>query len=171
MNGFQANLGPALLQRGVTTVIMAYDSQPRPTNNGVLTLAPEERWSLVYGAQLRDAGLQVRVLRLPLLPGETKTDLDSFLLTNGPTRLQHEIDDAVPLAEYYRSLPGSLLDDRIPALVSYPTRRPHPRPMAPSAPVRAEPPMALDQARSEIQQRVAAHAAQGQGILFQDTAG
>ena len=165
MNGFQSSLGPALLQRGVITVIMAYDSQPRPTNNDVLVLAPEERWTLIYGAQLRDAGLHVRVLRLSLFPGETKTDLDSFLLTHGPTRLQRELDDAVPLAEYYRSLPRSLLDDRLPALVSYPTRRPRPRPIAPSAPVIAELPMALDQARSGIRQLVAEHVSNGQGIL------
>jgi len=61
-------------------------SQPRPVKNGVPLLTPEEQWSLRHGMVCAAAGLQVRVARLPLLPGEDKAEIDSFLTT--PRRRQ-----------------------------------------------------------------------------------
>jgi hypothetical protein len=41
-----ATLGMALDAKDVRCVIIAYDSQPRPVNSGIIQLAPEENWTL-----------------------------------------------------------------------------------------------------------------------------
>src|SRR5215216_6839214 len=99
INGLPATLGRALLAKGVRSVIIAYDSQPRPVSHGTMQLAPEELWTLKHGMLLLDAGLEVRVLRLPLSRADLatpqpKSDLDDFCLQHGPHRLQQLIDDA-----------------------------------------------------------------------------
>src|SRR5262249_13017339 len=52
INGIPANLGAALRAKGVGTVIIAYDTQPRPVRDGVMQLAPEEIWTLRHGTAL-----------------------------------------------------------------------------------------------------------------------
>ena len=66
IKGLPPTLGMALAAKGVRCVIIAYDSQPRPVRDGSIQLAPEEIWTLKHGRLLADAGLAVRVLRLPL---------------------------------------------------------------------------------------------------------
>jgi hypothetical protein len=155
-----------LLARGVRTVILAYDSGPRPVKDGVLQLAPEEAWTIRHGQRLQGAGLTVRVLRLPLAPGETKADLDAFILAHGSARLQHLIDTAPDLDTYQRSLPRSLrAAAKLPLPTSYPTRRARPRRLAPHAPQPAAPPTSLEQTRAQIADLVQAHATDGQGFL------
>jgi hypothetical protein len=89
----------------------------------------QEIWALKHGMLLADAGLEVRVLRLPLgvadlTKPQLKIDLDTFCLQHGPYRLQLHIDDAPLLDDYYHSLPRSLLRQaHIPPPTSYPTRR------------------------------------------------
>jgi hypothetical protein len=156
-----------LLARGVRTVILAYDSGPRPVKDGVLQLAPEETWSIRHGQRLQGAGLAVRVLRLPMAPGETKADLDAFILTHGTARLQHLIDTAPTLDAYQRSLSRSLLSSAKLALPNpYPTRRARPRRLAPGAPrPAAPPPTSLEETRAQIAALVQTHATDGQGFL------
>jgi hypothetical protein len=160
--------GQQLYARGIKTVILAYDSQPRPIRDGRLNLAPEESWILRHGTTLAAAGLHVRVLRLPLRHGETKADLDEFLLAHGTTRLQHQIDIAPDLATYQRSLPRGLIKQanlRLPN--PYPTRRNRPQRIADHT--RAEPalpaPTDLHTARTQIATLAQNHATNGQGIL------
>jgi len=100
-----------LVARGVHVVILGYDSQERPVDaNGVTKLAPEEIWSLKHGWTLRRAGLQVMVLRLPLLPGQTKADLDAFIEQYGPGALSTVFQTVVPLTTYHRNMPPALLE-------------------------------------------------------------
>src|SRR5215207_1977608 len=99
INGLPPMLGMALLAKGVRCVILAYDSQPRPVRDGAIQLAPEELWTLKHGRLLAEAGLEVRVLRLPLSRADLakpqpKIDLDDYCLRHGPHRLQQQIDDA-----------------------------------------------------------------------------
>jgi hypothetical protein len=157
-----------LRAHGITTVILAYDSQPRSMRDGHPTLAPEESWSLRHGAALAAAGLHVRVLRLPLRPGETKIDLDEFLLTHGTTRLQHLIDTAPDLATYQRSLPRNLIKEaklRLPN--PYPTRRKRPQRLTDHNIPKQEQSTTIDltTARTQIATLAQNHAANGKGIL------
>ena len=165
----RAEWGNQLRARGVQTVILAYDSQPRPVRDGALQLAPEELWSLRHGATLAASGLTVRVLRLPLNSGATKADLDEFIIAHGPARLQHLIDSAPDLATYQRSLPRDLLVQAKLNLAScYPTRRARPQRIANGSRSNASfTPVALslDAARSQIATLAQAHASSGQGIL------
>ncbi|NCC32027.1 MAG: hypothetical protein EOM24_08385, partial [Chloroflexia bacterium] len=98
-----------LVARGVERVILAYDTQPRPMDQGCRRLAPEEVASLRYGLVLSEAGLRVHVLRLPFAPGTVKADLDGFLLSEGPAVLQALIDAAPTLTIYHERLPRTLL--------------------------------------------------------------
>ncbi|NNJ12754.1 hypothetical protein EKD04_020725 [Chloroflexales bacterium ZM16-3] len=157
-----------LMARGVRTVILAYDSGPRPVKDGALQLAPEETWSIRHGLRLAAAGLDVRVLRLPLDPGQQKADLDAFLLDHHPARLQHLIDSAPSLRDYHRSLPRHLLQQaNIDLPGSYPTRRARPQRLEASAARPAAPPpsVSLEQIRAQIAQLVQQHATDGQGFL------
>jgi hypothetical protein len=157
-----------LIARGVRTVILAYDSGPRPVKDGLLQLAPEEIWSIRHGQALAAAGLAVRVLRLPLGRGEQKADLDAFILAHGPARLQPLIDTAPALSDYHRALPRSLLRQaRLPLAADYPLRRARPQRLAPrnAAPARPADALELDAARSQIADLVRDHALTGQGFL------
>jgi hypothetical protein len=172
INGMPPTLGMALRDKGVRCVIIAYDSQPRPVQDGVIQLAPEEIWTLKHGMLLAEAGLEVRILRLPLSAADRakpnpKADLDAFCLQHGPHRLQHLIDTAPLLDDYYLSLPRSLLQAaRISLPMGYPTRRARPQRIPTTSPVAAPSDrLTLERARAEIRQRVAAHAQQGNGIL------
>ena len=163
--------GAALRQRGVTTVILAYDSQPRPLQDGAPILAPEEVWSIRHGQTLVAAGLQVRVLRLPLLHGATKVDIDAFILQHGTPCLQHLIDTAPTLETYQRSLPRSLLKRaKLPTGNSYPTRRARPQRLDGTAqrvrPAPDTPALSLAGARAQIADTVRDHVLVGEGILL-----
>ena len=98
-----------LVKRGVRNVVLAYDSQPRPVKEGVVQLSPEERYIFVHGQRFAAAGLQVRVLRLPLRDGADKADLDGYALQEGLPALQRLLDAAPVLADYHASLPAPLL--------------------------------------------------------------
>ncbi|NNJ11072.1 hypothetical protein EKD04_012080 [Chloroflexales bacterium ZM16-3] len=158
-----------LRARGVRTVILAYDSGPRPIKDGVLQLSPEETWSIRHGLRLAAAGLTVRVLRLPLAPGQQKADLDAFLLEHSATRLQHLIDTAPTLRDFHRALPRNLLTAaKLPLAQVYPTRRARPQriegePIPAEAAQKAT--ISLDDARAEIASRVQDHAQAGEGFL------
>jgi hypothetical protein len=160
--------GEQLVARGVQTVILAYDSQPRTARNDMLQLTPEEIWSLRHGETLAATGISVRVLRLPLEPGTTKADLDSFILNYGPARLQHLIDIAPDLHTYRCSLPRDMLAQaKISPPCTYPSRRARPQRLADTdiAPISSPSVIDLDSARSEITQLAQAHASTGKGIL------
>ena len=166
-----------LVERGVQNVVLAYDSQPRPIKEGVVQLSPEERYTLVHGQTFAAAGLQVRVLRLPLRDGADKADLDAYALQHGLPALQKLLDAAPLLADYHASIPAPLLKAaRLPLhSLQYPQHRPRPRrlrepPPALPAPVRstsADPAPTPDLAtvRASIPQRVAEHATDGEGFL------
>lgn len=98
-----------VLRRGVRLVVLGYDTQPRPVVDGRVSLAPEEIWTLRHGWTFAQAGLQVLVIRLPLMPGTTSIDLDAFLLHAGPQALTALLDTALPLRDYYRSLPTDIV--------------------------------------------------------------
>jgi hypothetical protein len=175
INGLPPDLGPRLRQRGVRSVIIAYDSQPRPLRDGVPALAPEEYWTLKHGQLLAEAGLHVRVLRLPLGAAERvapqpKSDLDAFLLQYGTDRLQRLIDDAPLLDRYIASLPRALLRAaNLSPPNPYPTHRARPRQIVSNE---RPPPNAatvtgitLERARAEIRQLTSDHAHHGEGFL------
>ncbi|NTV99691.1 MAG: hypothetical protein HGA19_00120 [Oscillochloris sp.] len=168
LTNFRASWGKQLLDCGIRSVIIAYDSQPRPVRNGLIEIAPEEAATIRHGQALTAAGLEVRVLRLPLAPGETKADLDSFLLRYGPQPLQALIDTAPLLYDYQRAIPRLLLDQaKLAPATTYPTHRSRPRQLThsirPDDP--PEQPIALDEARTQISEQVYEHATQGQGFL------
>jgi DNA primase catalytic core, N-terminal domain len=94
LNVFRESWAQELYDLGVQEVVLCYDSQPRATKGGVPVLTPEEQWSLRHGATCAAAGLQVRVARLPLLPGETKAEIDTFLPRHGPELFQQLIATA-----------------------------------------------------------------------------
>jgi hypothetical protein len=172
INGLPPMLGIALLAKGVRCVIIAYDSQPRPVRDGTIQLAPEEIWTLKHGMLLLDAGLEVRVLRLPLSRTDlaklhSKIDLDDYCLRYGPHRLQQHFDDAPLLHDYYHSLPRSLVQHaHIPPPSTYPTRRARPQRIStPSASAAASARLTLHQARVQIRQQVAVHAQHHEGML------
>jgi hypothetical protein len=168
LTNFQPTWGADLVARGIQTVILAYDSQPRPMRDGAPALAPEEIATIRHGHLLLEAGLTVRVLRLSIAPGEAKADLDDFLLRYGPRRVQTLLDDAPLLADYHQSLPRPLLEQaKLPLPGSYPTRRARPRriEMASRVTRTNAPTTALADARQQIVKRVRDHAASGQGVL------
>lgn len=164
--------GAALLGCGVRTVVLAYDSQPRPVKDGLAQLAPEETWTVRHGLTLAAAGLAVRVLRLPLEGGENKADLDEFILTHGPARLQHLIDTAPSLEAYHRSLPRHLCAQAtLPTAGGFPLRRARPKRL--EQPRRGTPATApagaalsLAEARAQIADLARDHALGGQGFLL-----
>ncbi len=57
-----------------------------------------EQAALKTGALLQRAGCQVRIARLPLLPGHDKTGADDLLVAKGPEALAQVIEQAEPLA-------------------------------------------------------------------------
>lgn len=70
-------------------VVIAFDSD--------LQEKPEVLWAEWHLADvLRDAGADVRVIRLPGGPGGEKVGLDDFLLARGPDALRALIDSAAP---------------------------------------------------------------------------
>jgi hypothetical protein len=156
-----------LRDRGVRTVILAYDSGPRPIRDGVLQLASEETWAIRHGQRLAAAGLDVRVLRLPLAPGQPKADLDAFILERGAPRLQHLIDTAPSLRDYHRALPRSLVTAaKLPLPQTYPTRRARPQRLSMPAPAAEKrQTISLDEARAGIFRSVRDHTLAGQGFL------
>ncbi len=178
INGLPPDLGPRLRAKGVRCVIIAYDTQPRPLRDGVSVLAPEEIWTIKHGQLLGEAGLEVRVIRLPLSAAgraqpSPKTDLDSFYLQHGARRLQQQIDDAPLLDVYATSIPRALL--RAAGLAPpnpYPTHRARPRLIAhPTASAPSSPPQSpsntitLAQARADIRMLASEHAQHGAGFL------
>jgi DNA primase catalytic core, N-terminal domain len=134
INGLPPDLGSRLRAKGVHCVIIAYDSQPRPLRDGVSVLAPEEIWTLKHGRLLAEAGLEVRVIRLPLSAAERaqpspKSDLDLFYLEHGARQLQQLLDEAPLLDVYAASLPRALLRAaNLSPPNPYPTHRARPRP-------------------------------------------
>jgi len=168
LSNFRPAWGALLAARGVRTIVLAYDSQPRPVKDGVVRLAPEEAATLRHGHALATAGLEVRVLRLPLAPGEQKADLDDFQLRHGPRALQLLIDDAPLLYDYQLSLPRPLLERaNLPVPSSYPARRSRPRRIVAEARATcaAAAPLALAAVRQEIADQVRDHATSGEGVL------
>lgn len=168
LSNFRPEWGGLLASRGVRTVLLAYDSQPRPTQDGVIKLAPEEAAAIRHGHALAAAGLEVRILRLPLAPGEAKADLDDFQLCHGPRKLQELIDDAPLLYDYHLSLPRPLLERaNLPIPSTYPTRRGRPRRIVAESRPAWETAQAipLAETRQEIARQVCEHATSGQGVL------
>jgi hypothetical protein len=120
-------------------------SAPPPARLPARTLPLKFQASIICTARQLppEAGLEVRVLRLPLSRADLakpqpKIDLDDYCLRHGPHRLQQHIDDAPLLNDYYQSLPRSLCDAaRIPPPAAYPTRRARPQRISSPAPVAA----------------------------------
>ena len=159
-----------LRSRGVRTVTLAYDSGPRPIKDGTLQLAPEEAYSVRHGLVLAAAGLEVRVLRLPLAPSEDKADLDAFLLRRGPAVLERLISAAPTLADYHASLPANLLKAaNLPPAAAYPRHRARPSRLSAPATTPAKPipdsASAVAAARAAIPDMVCEHAIAGEGML------
>jgi hypothetical protein len=152
---------------GVRTVILAYDSQPRPLKDGAQQLAPEEIYSIRHGQRLAEAGLTVRVLRLPLVAEASKADLDAFLLDQQPAALERLLSAAPSLADYHASLPRQLLRAaKLPESGSYPRHRARPRRTSAPSTAPAQPrPTDLATARAAIPALVQQHAEAGQGML------
>lgn len=73
------------------TVYICYDSE-RATQDQPTT--PGELWTVRNAARLQSAGIDVRIVRLPLPDGAAKMDLDLYLNTAGPARLQALLDAA-----------------------------------------------------------------------------
>ncbi len=170
---FRAQWAQALRAKGVTEVVLCYDSQPRSAKDGIPSLTPEEQWSLRHGATCAAAGLQVRVARLPLLPGETKAEIDTFIPAQGAECFQQLIASAPLLIDYHRSISRTLLErHHLPIPSAYPTRRSRPvRVSLAEIPARyaaeSAVPVAqtLAEAREAIATRTEAHATSGQGFL------
>jgi hypothetical protein len=167
-SNIRAEWGPLLIARGIKTVYLAYDSQPRKRNKqGLIDLTPEEKQTIRVGHQLHTSGLEVRIIRLPLKTGQGKEDLDHFILTQGAQRLQALIDQAPPLYDYHQSLPGGVLKRaNLPPAIAYPTRWPRPRRILAGV---SQPPEAggdRDTVRKEIEQHAYEHAMRGSGFLI-----
>ncbi len=162
-----------LRAKGVEEVVLCYDSQPRSVKDGLPALTPEEQWSLRHGAACATAGLQVRVARLPLAPGDNKAEIDTFLPRFGPARFQQLIATAPLLIDYQRSIGHTLLErHNLPLPSSYPARRERPTRLTVSetaalyqeAPVQASP-STLDEVRAQIVALAEQHATGGEGFL------
>jgi hypothetical protein len=158
--------GEQLRAHGITTIYLAYDSQPRPVKDDRPELAPEEIYTIRHGMRLADEGFTVRVLRLPLAGEQDKSDLDAFLLAHGPAALERLLAATSSLTDYHAGLPRRLLTAaRLSTGMDYPTHRPRPQPLdtptAPAAPASDD----LTAIRTVIPNLVAAHTAEGQGAL------
>ena len=155
-----------LISQGVRSVTLAYDSQPRPSRDGQRQLAPEEIWTIRHGQRLRAAGLDVRVLRLPLAPGATKADLDEYLAQHGPAALERLISAAPSLADYHASLPRTLLREaKLAPANAYPRHRARPLPKASCAAPLSPATISLDAVRGQIPALVQDHTTGGEGFL------
>jgi hypothetical protein len=155
-----------LRERGVRTVIVAYDSQPRPVRDSGLQLSTEEIWTIKHGQLLNAAGLQVRVVRLPLAPGSDKADLDDYLAQFGTHALERLISAAPLLADYHASLPTHMLQSaKLPLANAYPHHRSRPRQLPSIAQPAAAKPATLSEVRAQIPALVQEHAISGQGFL------
>lgn len=162
-----------LVTQGVEEVVLCYDSQPRTVKDGLPVLTPEEQWSLRHGATCATAGLQVRVARLPLAPGEDKAEIDTFLPREGAVTFQRLIATAAPLLDYHRSIGRALLErHNLPLPKAYPVRRERPtrltcreREVPLAGPYREEAAPALTEARAQIAALAEQHAADGEGFL------
>jgi hypothetical protein len=133
---WRADWATLLQQAGITTVILAYDSQPRRLNpqDGLPQLTPEEAQTVRLGETLVAAGLRVRVLRLPL-NGAPKADLDDFLHTTGAAALEPLLRQAPDFGTYHLSLERDLLQRAgVPLPLPYPTRPARPRRIPTPAP-------------------------------------
>jgi hypothetical protein len=168
---FREEWAQQLRARGVEEVVLCYDSQPRPSKNGIPTLASEELWSVRHGATCTAAGLRVRVARLPLRPGEAKAEMDEFIPRHGANAFEQLIATAPLLRDYHRSIGRSLLEQHnLPVPSDYPTRRPRPERIhepqasycAGQAPSEAS---ALEATRAKIAALAEAHASYGEGFL------
>jgi hypothetical protein len=174
LNVFREEWAQQLAAQGVEEVVLCYDSQRRSTKDGVPALAPEEQWSLRHGATCAAAGLRVRVARLPLAPGETKAEIDTFILQHGAAAFQQLIATAPLLLDYHRSFSRGLLErHNLPMPSSYPTRRERPRKLSIQeqttafATMPADPPdVTLPEARAQIATLVEQHATSGTGFLL-----
>ena len=170
---FRAQWAQELRAKGVTEVVLCYDSQPRSAKDGILSLTPEEQWSLRHGTTCVAAGLQVRVARLPLMPGQTKAEIDTFIPAHGAERFQQLIAGAPLLDNYHHALNRTLLDrHNLPAPDAYPVRRPRPlriaeatRPADAPATPRVPDTTPLAETRAAIAEQVETHATSGQGLL------
>jgi hypothetical protein len=170
---FRESWAEQLVGQGVEEVVLCYDSQPRPAKNGTSILAPEELWSLRHGLACAAAGLQVRVARLPLSPGETKAEIDTFLLQHSAARFQQIIATAPTLHDYHCSFDRAVLErHRLPPPGSYPLRRERPRrqsvaemPRTNAYTTAASAESTLAQTREQITAQVASHATEGEGFL------
>jgi hypothetical protein len=162
-----------LRAQGVEEVVLCYDSQPRLVKDGISVLAPEEQWGLRHGLVCAAAGLQVRVARLPLAPGETKAEIDTFLIQHGPARFHQLIATAPTLHDYHRSFDRAALErHRLPPPNGYPLRRERParlRIAEADATNDYTPTVksgtALAEARRQITDLVEKHATGGAGML------
>jgi hypothetical protein len=169
---FRAAWAEALRAKGVEEVVLCYDSQLRSVKDGVLTLAPEEQWSLRHGATCAAAGLQVRVARLPVPPNGDKAEIDTFIASAGPAAFQQVIDRAPLLDAYHHSLNRTLLErQQLPVHDAYPSRRPRPQRLNERAlpdNYCAEQPLdaaALVATRRTIAAQVETHATDGEGLF------
>jgi hypothetical protein len=168
---FRPSWAQELAHKGITEVVLCYDSQPRPLRDGLPSLTPEEQWSLRHGATCAAAGLQVRIARLPLAPGATKAEIDTFIPQVGAASFQQLIATAPLLDDYHRSIERGLLEQHnLPLPATYPLRRGRPTRLAiaeAAAVPQSEAPAAsaLAETRAQIAHCVAEHAAAGQGFL------
>ncbi|HMQ30428.1 MAG TPA: hypothetical protein PKD53_06840 [Chloroflexaceae bacterium] len=174
LNVFREEWARQLAARGVEEVVLCYDSQRRPTKDGVPALAPEEQWGLRHGATCAAAGLRVRIARLPLAPGETKAEIDTFLPREGVACFRQLIATAPLLLDYHRSFGRGLLErHNLPLPSTYPTRRERPRKLSLkeqatvfSATPADIPTVTLPEARAQITALVEQHATSGAGFLL-----
>jgi hypothetical protein len=168
---FRASWAHELVRKGVSEVVLCYDSQPRPLRDGLPSLTPEEQWSLRHGATCAAAGLQARIARLPLAPGATKAEIDTFIPQVGAAAFQQLIATAPLLDDYHRSIERGLLEQHnLPVPAAYPLRRGRPTRLAiaeAAAVPQSEAPdsSTLAETRTQIAACVAEHAATGQGFL------
>lgn len=112
LNYFRSEWATEMVRRGVRVVILAYDARSvRPRDEqGAEQLAPEEYWTIRHGATLRNAGLHVLVLQLPIPSDADKEDLDGFLSKRSLHALAHLLHTTVlPLQVYFEQLPHNLV--------------------------------------------------------------
>jgi hypothetical protein len=173
LNVFRDEWAQELRSKGVEEVVLCYDSQPRSCKDGLPVLTPEEQWSLRHGATCADAGLRVRIARLPLAPGEDKAEIDTFLPRDGVARFQQLIATAPLLQDYHHSLGSALLErHNLPEPNPYPLRRTRPTRVTISetatlydeASARA-PHSTLAETRAQIAALAEQHATTGEGFL------
>lgn len=165
---WRAEWGAQLRERGISTVYLAYDSQPRRLHDGAPQLSPEEIYTIRHGMRLAADGLTVRVLRLPLAHADAKSDLDAFLLSAGPAALERLLAATPDLADYHAGLPRHLLSAaRLPTGPAFPRQRR--RPVRTPDTTATPPPAPAEQlaaARTAIPHLVKQHAAAGSGTLI-----